>query len=309
MEFNWLKDFETLAACRNFSRAAEERHVSQPAFSRRIRALENAVGVQLINRETLPLSLTPAGDIFATQARMMLQMLDETVERCQAVDAAGENVVRFAASQSLYTTYYTTRIAPLVPAGNLSIDLNSASWPADKFVNAMQQGYCDVILNYWHPSMSYLSPLEMNQFEYLSLDTDDFVLVAKTGPDGRAIFRLDSNEKNRVPLLSYSASSAFRPVVDDMMRAQISGPKTLIVSQNALANSVKALILEGFGLGWLPKKMCAAELASGELALAGNSGHSTSLEVRVYRRRDSSKPPLEELWGGIRQNMSSSAGI
>ncbi|MGH1467047.1 MAG: LysR family transcriptional regulator [Cognatishimia sp.] len=307
MEFNWLKDFETLAACRNFSRAAEERHVSQPAFSRRIRALENAVGVQLINRETLPLSLTPAGDIFATQARMMLQMLDETLERCQAVDAAGENVVRFAASQSLYTTYYKTRIAPLVPTGNLSIDLNSASWPADKFVNAMQHGYCDMILNYWHPAMSYLTPLEMNQFEYLSLDTDDFVLVAKADPSGRPIYRLDSNEKNRVPLLSYSATSAFRPVVDDMLRAQISGPKTLIVSQNALANSVKALILEGFGLGWLPKKMCAVELASGALALAGNEAHVTSLEVRVYRRRGSSKPPLEELWQGIRQKMNINA--
>ncbi len=296
MEFSWLKDFETLAACRNFSRAAEERNVSQPAFSRRIRALENHVGVQLINRETLPLSLTPAGDVFVTQARMMLQMHDDTIERCQAIDAAGENVVRFAASQSLYTTYYKTHIASLVPEGSLSIDLNSASWPADKFVNALQQGYCDVILNYWHSSMAYLAPLEIAQFEYLSLYNDQLVPVSKPAPDGSAMYQMDFQEKLRVPLLTYNASSAFRPVVDALLHIHPKVPKTLSVSQNALANSVKALISEGFGLGWLPLRMCASELASGELVRAGGPSWEAELDVRIYRRRENKKAPLDELW-------------
>ncbi|MCZ6952416.1 LysR family transcriptional regulator [Escherichia coli] len=40
----------TTEKCRNFSRAAVSRNVSQPAFSRRIRALEQAIGVELFNR-------------------------------------------------------------------------------------------------------------------------------------------------------------------------------------------------------------------------------------------------------------------
>ncbi|MDD9877297.1 MAG: LysR family transcriptional regulator [Magnetovibrio sp.] len=36
MELTWLEDFIVLARTRHFSRAALERHVSQPAFSRRI---------------------------------------------------------------------------------------------------------------------------------------------------------------------------------------------------------------------------------------------------------------------------------
>uniref|UniRef100_UPI003703D4C3 LysR family transcriptional regulator n=1 Tax=Phaeobacter sp. BS34 TaxID=2907240 RepID=UPI003703D4C3 len=58
MDIIWLRDFEALTTHKNFSRAAEERNVSQPAFSRRIRALEDEVGVKLINRQTFPLSLT-----------------------------------------------------------------------------------------------------------------------------------------------------------------------------------------------------------------------------------------------------------
>lgn len=304
MEFNWLKDFETLAACRNFSRAAEERHVSQPAFSRRIRALENAVGVQLINRETLPLSLTPAGDVFATQARIMLNMLEETVERCQSVDAAGENVVRLAASQSLYTTYYKTRIAPFAPEEDIAIDLNSASWPADKFVSSLQQGHCDVILTYWHPSMAYLAPLEVASFNTLTLHRDEFIPVSKADPDGYPLFTLDSLDKSRVPILSYSAASAFRPVLDELLRLQMAAPRTLVVSQNALANSVKALILEGFGMGWLPKRLCRAELESGELAMLPNPKLRTKLEVRMYCLRQNTKPQLTSLWEGLQDSIT-----
>ena len=40
IETKWLYDFLTLEACRHFSQAAKERNLSQPAFSRRIKALE-----------------------------------------------------------------------------------------------------------------------------------------------------------------------------------------------------------------------------------------------------------------------------
>ena len=46
IETKWLYDFLTLEKCRNFSQAAVSRNVSQPAFSRRIRALEQAIGVE-----------------------------------------------------------------------------------------------------------------------------------------------------------------------------------------------------------------------------------------------------------------------
>ena len=89
MDTEWLKDFEVLCAQKNFSRAAEERNVSQPAFSRRIRSLEEEVGVRLINRQTLPLSPTPAGEVFLLHAQAMLRNYHETIERCQIINAAG----------------------------------------------------------------------------------------------------------------------------------------------------------------------------------------------------------------------------
>ncbi len=64
MQLNWLEDFMSLAQTRNFSRAAELRHVTHPAFGRRIRALESWAGTPLLVRGKSPVTLTPAGELF-----------------------------------------------------------------------------------------------------------------------------------------------------------------------------------------------------------------------------------------------------
>jgi DNA-binding transcriptional LysR family regulator len=299
LDILWLKDFEALVAQKNFSRAAEERNVSQPAFSRRIRALEDEVGVKLINRQTLPLSLTPAGEVFLSQARLMLRTYHETLERCQVIDAAGENVIRFATSQSIYMTHYKKHIAPLVQAGGLDIDLNSTSWAADQFVTALQQRYCDVILTYWHPAMDFLAPLEVSQCDYITLDRDELLPVAKVGPNG-PMHELKRGQNKPVSLLSYGSASALRSVLDHMLHQQIERPNVLVVNQNALAISVKAMIMEGFGMGWLPRELCKDELADGSLQVVGDDSFTSPLEVRLYRDRDNQKPTLGHLWGKMR---------
>jgi len=71
-ELRGLQCFVTLAEELNFSRAAERLHVAQPALSQQIRALEERVGTQLIDRTRRPLRLTEAGQYLATEARQIL---------------------------------------------------------------------------------------------------------------------------------------------------------------------------------------------------------------------------------------------
>lgn len=81
METKWLEDFVSLAETRSFSRSAALRHVTQPAFSRRIQALEAWAGAMLVDRSTYPTALTPAGQILYEQALLMLQTLHHTRTR------------------------------------------------------------------------------------------------------------------------------------------------------------------------------------------------------------------------------------
>src|SRR5213083_1747044 len=73
METKWLEDFVSLAETRSFSRSAQLRHVTQPAFSRRIQALEAWAGTDLVDRTSYPTRLTPAGETLYSQSLEMLQ--------------------------------------------------------------------------------------------------------------------------------------------------------------------------------------------------------------------------------------------
>ena len=73
-----------LAKTRNFSQAAQNLNMSQPAFSKHIISLENKLGVKLFDRGTNPLSLTPAGEFFIEKAQKMVfeeDILLKTMEK------------------------------------------------------------------------------------------------------------------------------------------------------------------------------------------------------------------------------------
>lgn len=75
MDLIWLEDFLALADTRSFSRAAEARGVTQSAFSRRIRALEDWLGAGLVSRDSHPVALTDEGRQFRETAEEVLRML------------------------------------------------------------------------------------------------------------------------------------------------------------------------------------------------------------------------------------------
>jgi DNA-binding transcriptional LysR family regulator len=78
METRWLEDFLVLADTGSFTRSAEIRHLTQPAFSRRIKSLESWFGADLIDRTTYPTRLTAAGELLREQAVQMLAQINST---------------------------------------------------------------------------------------------------------------------------------------------------------------------------------------------------------------------------------------
>ena len=72
MELRYLKYFVTVAERQNFTRAAEELHVAQPAISQQIKSLEEELGVSLLHRTKRSVKLTAAGHAFLSEAREIL---------------------------------------------------------------------------------------------------------------------------------------------------------------------------------------------------------------------------------------------
>jgi len=77
MELRHLRYFHAVAETLSFSRAAERLHIAQPPLSRQIRQLEEALGVELIDRESRPIALTAAGKFYYEQTLQVLSRLRE----------------------------------------------------------------------------------------------------------------------------------------------------------------------------------------------------------------------------------------
>ena len=103
MNLSWLDDFLTLAAIGNFSRAADERHMTQPAFSRRIMALEEWLR-SLRPRFEAP-RLTETGLWFGQAAQDLLAEVARVPGEARAIAEANSATLCFAATHPLSFTF------------------------------------------------------------------------------------------------------------------------------------------------------------------------------------------------------------
>ena len=81
MDLEKLRIFLAVADCGSFSRGARTLYISHSTTSRAVTALEEELGVRLLERDNRVLGLTPAGQILLEEAKSLLGQADELVRR------------------------------------------------------------------------------------------------------------------------------------------------------------------------------------------------------------------------------------
>jgi len=98
MDFRQLEAFIKVVELAGFSKAANELYISQPSVSAYIKALEKELGTVLINRSTTVLTTTLAGERFYEQAKKMVSLLHETVDKIKSLSEEVSGEIRILAS-------------------------------------------------------------------------------------------------------------------------------------------------------------------------------------------------------------------
>ena len=298
METKWLEDFVSLAETRSFSRSAQLRHVTQPAFSRRIQALEAWAGIDLVDRSAYPTRLTPAGETLHAQALEVLEALQATRNMMRTHQPAGQDMIEFAVPHTLAFTFFPHWLMDLRHQYGAVKTRLTALNVHDAVMRLTESG-CDLLIAYHHASQPL--PLAAERYDMLKLSTETLAPYAKAGPDGRALFELPGTPAQGVPFLSYAAGAYMAQLVDLMLK-QAGQPLYLESTyETDMAEGLKAMVLEGHGLAFLPYSSVRSELADGRLAAAGGSVRlALTMDVRIYRRRPDAtrhvKPALRALW-------------
>lgn len=298
MEIRWLEDFIALAKTRHFSRAADEQNVTQPTFSRRIKLLEEEMKVTLVDRNSLPLSLTPAGEAFLQSAELITHELREAKTRCLEIKDFTQSQIRLIATQELFIGFYRQTLQPMCLELGIEIDVNmkSSAWARGDFINSMLRKESDLLLCFWHPGMSALDELVAEQFDYLILGSETLMPCALADENQCAQFSLPGTQKKPLPYIGYEANTFLSAAVAHHLQRQHDIAQLELLTSDINASGVAAMVKEGYGLGWLPQQMVTKSIEQGRLVLAGDSLWHIPLQIRLYKARDNQNPNLLASW-------------
>lgn len=91
-----------VAEFRSFTTAAEALKIPQPSLSQSILSLEKELKVALFNRSTNPVSLTRAGEIYVSKARIIFEIMDDLNSEISELDGSKSGKIRIGFSQNGY---------------------------------------------------------------------------------------------------------------------------------------------------------------------------------------------------------------
>jgi DNA-binding transcriptional LysR family regulator len=290
MELVWLEDFNALADSGNFSRAAELRHVTQPAFSRRIRALENWVGVDLFERTTQGAALTEAGKHMRASAQEMTRRLYQM--RLDAREVAGKQVrtLHFAATHSLSFTFFPGWIRSIERGAPIeAIRLLSDSMMVCE--QMLLHGEAQFLLCHQHPDVP--PRFAADQFHSKAVGAD--VLIPLRARDV-AIF---SEDNGPLEHLAYTAESGLGRIVGARLQGEQSPPSLNTVFSSHLAAVLLSMALQGKGIAWLPRTLAEPEITNGKLVRALDERWDIPVEIRLFRPNAALSDFAEDFWARL----------
>lgn len=307
MDLIWLEDFLAIAEEGGFSRAAERRHVTQPALSRRIRALEEWLGTPLFERSTHTLTLTPAGETFRPVVEDLLRRVLVGREEALEVARLKAETIHFAATHALSQTFFPDwiRKAESASAG-AAIQLVAANFAAcEKLLLDAQSHF---LLAHHHPSL--VSRLDTDRFQRIELDTDVLVPVSAPGATpgvgrrGRSQaeprYALPGSVDAPLPFLAYHPGSGVGRIVGAFLAARESScwldPKF-----SAPMMLLTDMARQGQGITWAPHSLVRDDLASGRLLRAGAADWNIDISVCLFRSRARMTHAAETFWSAVQK--------
>ena len=300
METKWLEDFVSLAETRSFSRSAMLRHVTQPAFSRRIQSLEAWAGADLVDRSAYPTSLTPAGETLYGQALEILQALQSTRAMLRGHASAGQDVIEFAVPHTLAFTFFPAWVSGLrdafgpIKSRLIALNVHDAAM-------RLVEGGCDVLISYHHAS----EPLQLDadHYDMVTLGQEVLAPYVKVGEDGQALWTLPGTAQKPLPYLGYAPGAYLGRVTDLILKQAGTAIYLDRVYETDMAEGLKVMALEGHGIAFLPYSAVHKELAAHKLAPIGwpdAASLQITMQVRAYRGKPSAKQlpkkSAKDLW-------------
>jgi DNA-binding transcriptional LysR family regulator len=243
MENFRLKVFRAVAEQASFRKASESLHLSQPAVSQHIHAIEEELGCRLFDRSGTHTSLTPAGKLLLRYAERSARILDEAKSELAKLDGEVSGDLKLGASTTV-AQYILPRILGAFLKDNPKVTLSMVSGNTEEIVNLLLRD--SILLGIIE------GPPRSKEVHIDKFLEDRIVLIAPAGHEWADLGSIPLKALTEVPLLLREQGSGSRRVVEQAIkkaglplnRLQI---RMELDSTEAIVSGVEA----GLGLGFV----------------------------------------------------------
>lgn len=149
VRIEYMQEFIQFSKTLNITQTAQELFTTQSTLSKHLRQMEQELGTQLVISEAKKIRLTPAGSLFATKARIIVNLYKETVRACAELGKQESLIVKaqYVSYQDRSAMRYLGFTQELKKIGQ-GVTIKYARASHRDFVEAVKKGSIDLALQY-----------------------------------------------------------------------------------------------------------------------------------------------------------------
>lgn len=269
-----LKIFEAVARHLSFSRAAEELHLTQPAVSMQVQALEGQAGLPLTEQAGKKVRLTAAGEEVARQARRIAEQLREAGEALAALKGveAGRLKIGVVSTAKYFAPALLAEFRRRHPGVEIQLNVSNRG----TVVRQLAENEIDLAIMGTPPS----------EFETVATVFAEHPLVFIAAPDhplaGKR--RIDPGQLAAETLLFREPGSGTRGALERYLgEHQVNVGATMELGSN---ETIKQAVMAGLGISFISEHTIGLERAVGRLVKLSVAGTPVSRQWRLVYRTD-----------------------
>lgn len=282
MELRHLRYFCVVAEELNLTCAAKRLHMSQPPLSRQIKQLEREVGVELFERSSRGLRLTPSGIFFQQRALEILEKVDVTIDTTRHMARSKRTLFSIGFVPSIFYGQIPMLVRDLRQIENVEISLTELT--TIQQVQALKAGRIDMGFGRLR--------IDDPDVEQEILFNEPFIAALPSGHPLEGTTPT-SEELARYPLILFPAKP--RPSLADMVLGVFrrQGLKVEVVQEANEVQTALSLVASGIGITLVPEEVKRVQRDGiSYVALADKA--ITSPVVCSRRRGEKSSPLMDE---------------
>lgn len=295
MNLNQMRYFVSVAETGNFTKAAANHYISQTAITQQIHALEEIIGAKLFDRNSRPVTLTPAGKVFLKEAREILARTDAALLRTREATTGLEGELHLGFTKG-YEHSDLPKFLRSFHQEYPNVLISCYRCDTDMLAAGLIKGEYDMIFTWDSTNLRMEENIEMRVMERVPLR----VALYSSHPLARkkTLSRKDLKQENILFMSPSGTGESFGDAFYIRLYQEAGYQPNIILRSNDM-ESILMMVAAEEGISIVPEYTHPWDVGTENVVFVPLSGEGETEEILIAWRKSDANPALKHFIQGL----------